>query len=368
MRSNVLLKIIGRTWRLPEGVPSDLENFLSDDLSAHLKWFFKYLKRRVFYFILVENFGFMPERKRILSKHKKILWVNLAAPSLGDSLMDLSARCMLEDRDLVLLTDKKNAPLFLGDQYFSAVYSSVRELRMDGHCGSFDLVICDSYSPRVLLKKIIAAPRVDFIGLYGFVNGFEVHRTYFAFARMRELLSQSECRFPVKPILSVSQGGPSFGHFDVCVAIGGEWGFRTYKYWEAVLTWMVSQRFSVVLVGSYNGSELATEIQTLLPDIQSFVGRSTLPDVIKLIDGADVFVGADGGLWHIACALSKPSVVLFADCQIFDRKGRRITRETTDIFCESLYDVADVSNIHSASVIEAFRRLHSKLTEQDCRD
>lgn len=368
MRSNVLLKVIRRTWRLPDGVPSDVENFLSDNLSAHLKWVFKYLKRRVFYFVLVEHFGFTPEQKQILSKHKKILWLNLAAPSLGDSLMDLSARCMLEDRELILLTDQKNAPLFLKDRYFSAVYSSVRQLWIDGHCGSFDLVICDSYSPRVLLKKIIAAPRVDFVGLYGFVNGFEVHRTYFAFARMRELLSQRECLFKVRPTLSIPKSGLSSRHFDVCVAIGGEWGFRTYKHWAAVLTWIVSRKFSVVLVGSNNGSELAMEIQTLLPDIQSFVGLSTLPDVIKQINSADVFIGADGGLWHVACALSKPSVVLFADCQIFDSGGQRITRETTDIFCESLYDEASVSNIHSTRVIGAFKRLHAKLTEQNPGD
>lgn len=361
----ILLRMLRRTWRLPSGVPSDVERFLSDDTSVHFKWCCKYLKRRIFSFLLVEFFGFKSEETKILPKHKKILWINWAAPSLGDSLMDLSARCMFEDRKLILLTHKNNAPLYIDDKYFSAVYTSTRELRSGPDSGPFDLVICDSFSPRVLLKKVFAAPLADFVGLYGFVNGFEVHRTYFAYARMRELVSCCDFRFPVRPTISVPKDVSGLRHFDVCVAIGGEWGFRTYNHWEAVVTWLVSRHFSVVLTGSENGLEFAEEIQRSLPSVRSFVGKSTLLEAVKQIAEADLFVGADGGLWHVACALSKPSVVLFADCQIFDEKGGRVTRETTDMVCESLYDEFEVSNIASNRVIESFRRLQAKLRNVD---
>ena len=52
------------------------------------------------------------------SNHKEILWINISAPSLGDSLTDLSSRTMLSDRKVDLFTDKKNSDLYKDDFIF----------------------------------------------------------------------------------------------------------------------------------------------------------------------------------------------------------------------------------------------------------
>ena len=148
---------------------------------------------------------------------------------------------------------------------------------------------------------------------------------------------------------------------DVCVAVGGEWAFRTYQNWLEIISWLVRNGYSVSLVGSDNGIEMSEEIVASEPSVRSTVGTLSLQEVAVEIAGARSFIGADGGLWHIACAIPKPTVVLFADCQIFDEEGHRMTRETTDMVCEILYDDLAVSNIGPDFVIAAFQRLWTRI-------
>lgn len=301
---------------------------------------------------------------RIEARHRRILWVNLAAPSLGDSLMDLAARTLLYDKELILLTHRKNAQLYEDDRFFSKVYTSARCVREAFHGKPFDLVICDAFSPRVMLKKILAAPHVDFVGLYGFLNGFEVHRTYFAFARMRDLVAVDELESDDKlqcPTISVPDLLQDRPEADVCIAVGGEWFFRTYNNWQAIAGWLISRGYSVLLVGSDNGVQEAREIEEQFPSIRSSVGELSLREVVSEISRSKFFIGADGGLWHIACAIPIPTVALFADCQMFDEDGNRVTRETKDMICEALYDDVQVSNIDPIKVVEAFERLRDRV-------
>ena len=65
-----------------------------------------------FAFVIIEWFGIVKRVDRIESKHRRILWINLAASSLGDSLMDLSARPLLVDRNVDLLSHPKNISLY----------------------------------------------------------------------------------------------------------------------------------------------------------------------------------------------------------------------------------------------------------------
>lgn len=358
----IIKRLMSLTWRLPKGVPSGFKLFLFQRQDRKSKWLFKYLKRRFFCLVIVRFFGFVPECLGIEKKHRVILWINLAAPSLGDSLMDLSARVLLKDREVVLLTHPKNYLLYQNDSVFSAVFSDACQVTTHYGRSGFDLVIVDSYSPRVLRNKLIIAPVSPFIGLYGFLNGFEVHRTYFAFARMMELLDLDQINEPMRPTITLPVGvKDTLPEFDVCISIGGEWSFRTYDHWSAVVSWLIAQGYSVSLVGSDNGVRSASEILELEPTVRSTVGTLSLPEVVAEIAKAKVFIGADGGLWHIACAIPIPSVVLFADCQIFDDEGNRVTRETKDIICETLYDDTQVSNIQSDSVVEAFKRLSARI-------
>ena len=362
MYLSLFVKIIKRSWQLPISVPSDVNRFVSEGNVSSLKWLFKYFKRRFFCFIFVEAFGFIPEKKNISPSHKRILWINWAASSLGDSLMDLSSRVLLADREVILLTHPKNADLYMKDDpVFTAVYTNPRLLVAEHGSNAFDIVICDSFSPRVLINKVCVAPLVGFCGMYAYVNGFEVHRTYFSFARMMELLSLEHISYPIRPSISVPDRDINFQSSDVCIALGGEWAFRTYENWLPIVEWLHSQNLSIMLIGSSNGIENSLSIIKNIPSVRSTVGQLTLPQVVKQIAHCKVFIGADGGLWHAACAIPVPTVVLFADCQIFDEGGNRVTRETKDMVCETLYDATEVSNIPSSAIIQACERLFARL-------
>jgi hypothetical protein len=361
-RQAILLRVMRRSWHLSKAVPSGQVSFIENRLHELPKWIFKYLKRRLFNLLVSRALGLAPELSQIADEHHSILWINWAAPSLGDSLMDLSARVLLNRRELVLLTHPKNKSLFENDHYFSSVFSDHRELISKYGKGYFDLVICDSYSPKVLIKKAMVAPFVPYVGLYGYLNGFEVHRTYFAFIRMMELLALNKIDDPIRPSISLDRRLVSqTPEVDVCIAVGGEWCFRTYNRWGDVVSWLTENGYSVSLVGSENGVYDASEILEKQSSVRSTVGRLSIQQVCVEISKAKVFIGADGGLWHIACAIPIPTVALFADCQIFDEEGNRVTRETQDMICEILYDEIQVSSIPSSRVIEAFDRLWNRI-------
>jgi hypothetical protein len=357
--------LLGKSISLPDNsirVPSGIDEFSRRGPVGLFPKVLKFWKRVIYKFFFLDlRFGFLEEEK-IQDSASRILWINLAAQSLGDSLMDLAARPLLFGRDITLITSKKNAELYSDDSFFKHV-CSIEVIEQARLPQKFDLVICDSFSPRVLKAKLVLAPNVPYVGLYGFLNGFEVHRTYFSFARMMELLNLPSMEIPMRPSIHVPELSNEGGlpQVDVCLAVGGEWAFRTYAHWFEVISWLIQKGYSVSLVGSKNGLETSNEIVANEPRVRTTVGDLSLREVVVEITKAKVFIGADGGLWHMACAIPKPTVVLFADCQIFNEEGNRVTRETTDMVCETLYDDLEVSNIEPGAVIAAFERLWARI-------
>jgi len=198
--------------------------------------------------------------------------------------------------------------------------------------------------------------------MYGFLNGFEIHRTYFSFNRLEFLLGQKG-RLPVRPSLFLSSSETSSKITDdtLCFAVGGEWPFRTYKHWVEVIAHFV-EKYRVVLVGSSNGCSESAEIIKKFPEVKSYVGILSLRETATIIEQSSLFVGADGGLWHVACGLKRPSVVLFADCSLFNQEGRRVVRSTRDMDCSTLYDSQQVSNIAPTRVVDSIcQRLEKDL-------
>ena len=78
-------------------VPNSSEVFLKTKTfsSSRIKFIKRYLYLQLKRQILLEI-------NNITINHQKILWINISAPSLGDSLMDLSSRVMLKDREIFL--------------------------------------------------------------------------------------------------------------------------------------------------------------------------------------------------------------------------------------------------------------------------
>ncbi|MDC0379373.1 hypothetical protein OAM79_02630 [Litorivicinus sp.] len=333
-------------------VPSSMNQFIQSGTIDRLHWRLKFAKRVVVYLVIGRLFGLVPVEKNIATA-QRVLWINFSAPSLGDSLMDLSARVLLADKEVDLFTSPKNSKLYRADSWFKNVFD-----RADHVGRGYDVVICDSYAPRVLWKKFVVAPVTPFTSMYGFLNGFDLNRTYFAFARMLQLLGKTRTTYAIRPYLSPSMDIKTDA--DLCIAVGGEWSFRTYRYWDVVIKRLISLGVRIHLVG---GPNARTEHETLTekyPAITSSVGNR-LDEVTSEIANTPIFMGADGGLWHIACAVNRPTVALFADCEMFDGAGNRVMRDTADLMCETLYDSYEVSNIDPHTIIEAYVRLRDRL-------
>lgn len=344
-----------RAWNIDTAsfVPSDQGRFMVEGLMK-FKWVIKFLKRRFVMMVLGQGkreLLVLPERGL------KVLWINRSAPSIGDALMDLSGRELLRGHELHLFGYSNYANLFEGDRYFSNVYCELRQLFRVSKRIKFDVVILDSFAVRSVLVKFLVAPGAPCVSMYGYLNGFEVHRTIYSFSRIAKLLNYRGCLEP-RPILelgsSVSSALPP-GY--VAIAIGAEWDFRNYHHWETVIRAMSAQGHQIVLIGSENGSKEALRLQKLFPGVGNYVGKCSLKETASIIREAAFLLAADGGLWHIACALDKRSVGLFADCQLFDARGIRTDRSTDRCRSITLYAENYVSQIPPAEVIKAVQLL-----------
>ena len=79
----------------------------------------KYIRRNLF---MLFKWQKPLERHNILKEENKILWINISAPSIGDSLMDLSSRILLSEKKIDLFTDKKNSNVFKNDHIFENIF------------------------------------------------------------------------------------------------------------------------------------------------------------------------------------------------------------------------------------------------------
>ncbi len=353
------LQALRRTFAplLDTDIPSGVSVFLESGNALKVRWMVKFYKRLVVHWIIGRLCGFVRFGDEVVTgSEKKILWINLSAPSLGDAMVDMAPVRMLSGFKVWLLTSAKNAFLFDGAKEFHWVGSSTKLLREASGAG-FDLVIVDSLAPRVLWTKIRVAPVTKFCSIYGFVNGFDVHRLEFGCDRVASIFSRARRRGEI-PLL-----GESAVNFEykmpssfIVIAVGGEWDFRTYKSWVEVIG-LIRQRsdIPIVLVGSDNGTADAEVILAAgFSEVINMVGCTSFHEAVAWIKNAELFVGADGGLWHASCAVGRPSVVLFAECEIYNRDGSRCLRIPLDKRdCVGLYDDAQVSRIQPSVIANA---------------
>ncbi len=339
-----------------------------------MKWLIKYIKRRFIFELLGCSRHLVPA---ITGTHQRILWISLSAPSLGDALMDTSGRRLLDGRTVDLLTSPKNAALFSGDRYFRAVFINPEQAKRAYESDPYDLCILDDFNPRVLLVKRRICRGTAFVGLYGFLNGFEVHRTCFSFARLEQLLglpNQSTKPWAVHHALGRS-GRQRFRNpaapLRVAIGVGGEWAYRTYTGWADVIVQLILSMagLEVYLLGSDNGLVLAKQIaqdnRVSGGLVHNLVGQLSLEQSAEVLRLSDVYLGADGGLWHLAVGAGIPSVVVFAAKALFDESGGRVGLETSDQApCLTIHVPTDVNEARPTQISELALDL-IKRTEPD---
>ena len=176
-------------------IPNDAQEFLKQ--KSVIKTWIKFIKRYLYIILRRQK---SREIYNIGPEHKNILWINISAPSLGDSLMDLSGSVLLKDRTIDLYTDKKNANLYQNDFIFSKIFTHNNKV----DSSRYDVVIIDSYSTRSINIKAKIAPFTVFVGMFGYYNGPEVNRVLFSFHQLNHLLGYINNEDEVKKIAKSS--------------------------------------------------------------------------------------------------------------------------------------------------------------------
>ncbi len=334
-------------------IPNYTQDFLNQ--TPKFKRWTKFVKR---YLYIIFKGQKNLEIFSILPKHKNILWVNISAPSLGDSLMDLSSRVMLKDKNVDLFTSKKNAHIYIEDRIFSNVYTR----QADINHSKYDLVIVDSYSSRSINVKSKVTSNTPFIGMFGYYNGPEVNRVLFSFHQMNRLLgyikTENEINILAKNSITISREDLQVvNHIDLptkftAIVLGGEWSYRTYNQWDKVIEKILfnDKLTNFVFIGSSNAKDIAKKLvdQFSKSNTLDCVGRFSFNQTAQIIKQAQILLCCDGGLMHAANAVNTPIVPLFA----------RLTpqMQLTDSICAfPLFDKSDVNNISPDNVLEKYR-------------
>lgn len=260
-------------------------------------------------------------KKQIPTDAKRILYVYLGTPNLGDSIMDLSPRVLWTEQGLKvdLYTSTVIASLYEGDPSFHRIISCPKDFSDD-----YDFIVLQSYSWKCLKLKWRYYFLKPFVSLHGHYYGCEFNRLEFSEAAWRSVmcLPRAGISRACPPIFNLgmdhSLGGYSTRYKNkIALAVGGVVNWRTYPHWPAVVT-LVQQHYPAldwVLIGSENGVAVAEEImksQDLHIKITNLVCKVSLNDVFRMLQKVGLLVAADGGLMNVGRAAQVPIIALFA--------------------------------------------------------
>ena len=324
-------------------IPNYTQYFLNKN---HVfKRYLKFLKRYIYIILKGQN---TLEINHFSRNQKSVLWINVSAPSIGDSIMDLSSRVLINDRKVDLYTEISNAKVYEHDLFISNVFTNKALINQY----DYDLVILDSYSTRSIRIKNDVAPKLPFLGMFGYFNGPEVNRVLFSFHRMNQLLgyinNETEISKIAKASLSISIDDKKviqrlkLPEKYISIAVGGEWAYRTFNQWDLIIERLSNRndRLNIVLVGSENGNNAAQGLMEKFLDsnIINCVAKFTFNQTAEIINKASILLCCDGGLMHAANAVNTPIVPLLA------RLNEQM--QLTDSICSfAVFDELDVNNL-----------------------
>ena len=320
--------------------------------------FIKFFKRYIYIVIKgqknLETFSILPS-------HHKILWINLSASSIGDSLMDLSSRVMLSDKNVDLFTNKKNKHIYQDDEIFNNVFSQINEMQNI----KYSLVILDSYSTRSIKIKSLIAKDSPYVGMFGYFNGPEVNRILFSFHQMNNLLgnnlNEGEINKKAKNFITISKSDKLIINDIVTenylvIALGGEWEYKTYKKWDEIIERLISQDcdLRIVLIGSDNALQQSLEILKKFSEYNflNCVARLTYNQTIEVIRQSKLLLCCDGGLLHGATAVNANTLALLARLS-----PEMLLTKNTSAF--SLYDDDNVNRILVHDILSKYEEAFS---------
>lgn len=345
-----------RTYTTPfkEKIPASLDDFFRR--VSIFKRFKRFFGRYLYAEIVLRK---SQKLERITLQHQKILWVQWVDSYLGDSLMDLSSRVLLKDREIDLLTKENVSSIYQDDAIFKNIFTSPEQ------CSSkkYDLIIIDSYRQRslkMLAKYFLTLPHVT---LFGYYNVDDFNRLYFSFYRINQLLGSSfnsdYIKKIAKPMLTITHSDKLIidnyylpDKF-ITIAIGGASRQRTFSKWSELVSSMISKKLvdNVILIGSIDACKDADYILKVNPNnVTSMVGKCSFKQSARIIQKSQFLICADGGLLHAANAVNTTVISLF----YYINPMVRLVDSNKSI---GLVDIQDINNIGIESIIEKFNQI-----------
>jgi heptosyltransferase-2 len=258
--------------------------------------------------------------RRLIPQHaKRVLYIYLGTPNLGDSVMDLSPRVLWAGRGLSveMYTSLEISSFYRNDPIFSKIITDPAELRDD-----YDFIVLQSYSWKCLKIKWSRFIGRSFVTLHGHYYGCEFDRLSFscgAWARVLELPADRVLE-KCKPIFNLKLDHGRKNVFappvTIGVALGGIVDWRIYDHWIEVIAGVSELRPGVrwVLLGSRNAREQADDVVRHFnsKNISDFVGKVSLDETFIQLSRAQLLIAADGGLLNLGRTVQIPMVGLFA--------------------------------------------------------
>ncbi|HTH61019.1 MAG TPA: glycosyltransferase family 9 protein [Paraburkholderia sp.] len=315
-------KAVTRSTQIPfDGVPYEPDIFLQR--TSRLTIAKKYLHKAA----MLKLYGQPSLELRRLDRSQRILWI-YARRNFGDATMDMAGRALLKGLGyrLDLLTLPSLHKLFAEDDVFGNVYSNPADV----DASQYDAILLSEFNLPSIRLKTRYFRRMPFACLFQFFNGPDRNQTCFSFATVNAVFAlghrASELETLSKPYLTTSQATrdsvkPQLpAEPFIALATGGIDPDRTYHRWPELVDLLERNDDPriprvLVLLGSDNGMDIARELCGLRTErvrITSRVGQLPFLQAREMVAHAALFVGADGGLMHVAHTTGTPSVSLFS--------------------------------------------------------
>lgn len=290
--------------------------------------------------------------------------------ALGDLMFNTPAIFALKQRypnaSFVLVSSEKNRPLVEGSSWFEDVFYWDNKIR-NAHRLINSLrvfkpqltVILHSYMPYDILCAVLSKTeyiirdqyRVDNPLMNRWLNAHSEFYDEHLIQRKLNMLTALGCdnSAPEMHIPVAFQAGVSSeGKFRIGFQMGAS---ETKRCWPvknfAELTQLLCQngKYQIVLTGGPNERNLVNDFQQaigaeLFAQVEDKVGKTSLSELLTLIDGLDVLVTGDTGPLHLAIALQTATVSLYADAEPkhtgpYQDMKRHIVMKLSDLQTES---------------------------------
>lgn len=312
---------------------------------------------------------------------RRVLMYYAGADNIGDAFMDLAGFQLLVGSgwQVDLLADPQLVPLFEQDAAFGRVYGDPADIDP----AAYGFVILNNLNLRTLKSKRRWLPGTPFCSMVGFFYGIDYNHIelgYFAVNDVfglgipaRRLCAEARPCLPATDTRYLAARAALSQVMDVrpvmAVAVGGREAYRTYAHWPEVLSALDRpgepwSGWRFVLIGSDNGiidAGAVTKRSFQHIAVESQVAQTDLFQCRALLAGAVGFLGADGGLMHLAHTVGTPTVSLFA------REVRPEMRLTPACRSVPLHSDGDVSTIPPDEVVRALRLMLARYQPERLR-